>query len=66
MNRQGRMEKKNKTLGRERCENIDKLYINKIITTIIIIIIIIIIINTELSVHRGNVFSLHVKFLYMY
>ena len=26
-----RMDKRNKTLGKERCENIDTLYINKII-----------------------------------
>ena len=31
MDRQGRMEKKNKTLGTERWEIIDTLYINKII-----------------------------------
>ena len=30
MDRQGIMEKKNKTLGTERCEKIDTLYINKI------------------------------------
>ena len=29
MDRQGIMEKENKTLGTERCENIDTLYINK-------------------------------------
>ena len=29
MDRKGRMEKENKTLGIERCENIDTLYINK-------------------------------------
>ena len=29
MDRQGRMEKENKTLRTERCENIDTLYINK-------------------------------------
>ena len=34
MDREGRMEKKNKTLGTERCENIDTLYINKIIIII--------------------------------
>ena len=27
MNQQGRMEKENKALGRDRCENIDTLYI---------------------------------------
>ena len=31
INRQGRMKKKNKTLGTERSENIDTLYIDKII-----------------------------------
>ena len=31
MDRQGRMEKENKTLGTERYENIDCLYINKYI-----------------------------------
>jgi hypothetical protein len=31
MDRQGRKEKKNKTVGTERSENIDSLYINKII-----------------------------------
>jgi hypothetical protein len=37
MNCQGRVEKKNKikTLGTERCENIDTLYINKIVIIII-------------------------------
>ena len=30
MNQQGRLEKKNKTLGREGCETLDTLYINKI------------------------------------
>ena len=29
MDRQGRMEKENKILGTERCENIGALYINK-------------------------------------
>ena len=29
MDRQGRMKKENKTLGTERCENIDTLHINK-------------------------------------
>ena len=31
MNRQGRMEKENKTLGTERRENIDTLYIEKLL-----------------------------------
>ena len=39
---EGRVEKKNKTLGTERCENIVTLHINKIVVIIIIIIIIII------------------------
>ena len=38
MDRQERMEKEYKTLGRERCENIDTLSINKIIIIIVIII----------------------------
>ena len=37
MGRQRRMEKKNKTLGAEKSENIDTQYINKIVITIIII-----------------------------
>ena len=39
MNRQGRMEEKNKTLDTERCKQIDNLYINKIIMVIVIDII---------------------------
>ena len=31
------MEKENKTLGTERCQNIDTLYVNKIIIIVIII-----------------------------
>ena len=38
MGRQGRMEKKNKTLGTGSCENIDIRYINKIIVIIFIAI----------------------------
>ena len=41
MDCQGRMKKENKTLGTERCENIDTLYINTIIIITIIIKIII-------------------------
>ena len=37
MDQKGRMEKENKTLGTGRCENIDTLYIHKIIIIIIII-----------------------------
>ena len=40
MDQQGRMEKENKTVGTERCKNIDTPYRNKIIIIIIIIIII--------------------------
>ena len=33
MDRQGRMEEENKTLGKERCEKIDTLYLNKTANT---------------------------------
>ena len=57
MDRQGRMEKENKTLGTERCENIDTLHINKNIIIIIIIIIIVIFFSLSRIRWIFNVFT---------
>ena len=51
MDGQERMEKENKILRTERCENIDTLYINKNILIIIIITIIIVVILIPTNFH---------------
>ena len=39
MDRQGKMDKENKSLGTERCENIDTLYIKMMVMIMIIIVL---------------------------